>query len=55
MKISRHQFLKYFSLGAASTLFAEKLSWTTPKLSLAREEVKKMKIKKIEIYTLIYL
>ncbi|MCI4445948.1 MAG: dipeptide epimerase [Candidatus Aminicenantes bacterium] len=50
MKISRHQFLKYFSLGAASTLFAEKLSWTTPKLSLAREEVKKMKIKKIEIY-----
>lgn len=51
MKISRHQFLKFFSLGAASALFVEKLGWTAPKLASAREEVKKMKIKKIEIYS----
>ncbi|MGB9893329.1 MAG: mandelate racemase/muconate lactonizing enzyme family protein [Candidatus Saccharicenans sp.] len=50
MKITRHQFLKFFSLGLASTAFAEKLGWASAKLAAARDEAKKMKIKKIEIY-----
>ena len=50
MKISRHQFLKFFGLGVASAAFSEKLGWASPRLAAAREEVRKMKIKKIEIY-----
>ncbi len=51
MKISRKQFLKFFGLGVASAAFSEKLSLASPRLAAARDEVKKMKIKKIEIYT----
>lgn len=50
MKISRHQFLKFFGLGVASAAFSEKLGLASPRLAAARDEVKKMKIKKIEIY-----
>ncbi|MCX8161367.1 MAG: dipeptide epimerase, partial [Candidatus Saccharicenans sp.] len=52
MKISRQQFLKFFGLGVASAAFSEKLGWASPRMAAARDEVKKMKIKKVEIYTL---
>jgi len=52
MKISRKQFLKYFGLGLTAAAVSEKLSWASPKLATAREEAKKMKIKKIEVYSL---
>ncbi|HEK85808.1 MAG TPA: dipeptide epimerase [Candidatus Aminicenantes bacterium] len=52
MKISRQQFLKYCGLGILAPALVEKLSPAAPRLAAAREEVKKMKIKKIEIYTL---
>jgi len=51
MKITRQQFLKYFGLGILSTTLVEKLSAASPRFASSREEVKKMKIKKIEIYT----
>ncbi|MGB4703799.1 MAG: dipeptide epimerase [Candidatus Saccharicenans sp.] len=51
MKISRKQFLKFFGLGMASAAFLDKLTLASPRLAAARDEVKKMKIKKIEIYT----
>ncbi|MDD8030993.1 MAG: dipeptide epimerase [Acidobacteriota bacterium] len=50
MKISRQQFLKFFGLGVVSTALAEKMSWASPKFALAYEELKKMAIKKIEIF-----
>ncbi|MGB9835106.1 MAG: mandelate racemase/muconate lactonizing enzyme family protein [Candidatus Saccharicenans sp.] len=51
MKISRQQFLKYCGLGFLTTVFAEKFSAASPRLATARDEIRKMKIKKIEIYT----
>lgn len=51
MKISRQQFLKYCGLGFLTTVFAEKFSAASPRLAAARDEIRKMKIKKIEIYT----
>ncbi|HRD01793.1 MAG TPA: dipeptide epimerase [Candidatus Saccharicenans sp.] len=51
MKITRQQFLKYFSLGLASTTVIKKPSWPAGKMADARQEIKKMKIKKIEIST----
>ncbi|MDD8020787.1 MAG: dipeptide epimerase [Acidobacteriota bacterium] len=50
MKISRQQFLKFFGLGVVSTALAEKFTLAWPKLASAREEINKMKIKKIEIF-----
>ncbi len=50
MKINRHEFLKLFGLGVISTAMAEKISWASPKLASAGEELKKMTIKKIEIF-----
>ena len=51
MKITRQQFLKYFSLGLASTALVKKPVLASVKMAQAREEIKKMKIKKIEIWT----
>lgn len=51
MKLTRHQFLKIFGLGAMTAAINEKMSWATPGMDSAREEVKKMKIKKVELYT----
>jgi hypothetical protein len=51
MKLTRHQFLKIFGLGAITAGISKRISWATPRLASAREEVKKMKIKKVEIYT----
>lgn len=51
MKISRQQFLRFFGLGMVSTAMADKLAWASPRLAAAREEVRRMKIKKIEIFS----
>lgn len=51
MKISRQQFLKFLGLGMVSTAMADKLAWASPRLDAAREEVRKMKIKKVEIFS----
>jgi L-alanine-DL-glutamate epimerase-like enolase superfamily enzyme len=51
MKITRQQFLKYFSLGLASTALVKKPVLASAKIAQARGEVRKMKIKKIEIWT----
>jgi o-succinylbenzoate synthase len=51
MKLTRHQFLKIFGVGAITAGISKRISWATPRLASAREEVKKMKIKKVEIYT----
>lgn len=51
MKLTRQQFLKFFGLGMITAGLTERLCWAAPKLSSAREDVRKMKIKKIEIYT----
>lgn len=50
MKLTRHQFLKLLGLGAISTGMTRGLSWASSRVASAREEIRKMKIKKIEIY-----
>ncbi|MCR4396403.1 MAG: dipeptide epimerase [Candidatus Saccharicenans sp.] len=51
MKISRQQFLKFLGLGAVSAAMADQLAWASPRLAAAREEARKMKIKKVEIFS----
>jgi len=46
MKITRQQFLKYFSFGLASTALLKKPVLAEAKMAQAREEVRKMKLRK---------
>ena len=51
MKISRQQFLKFLGLGVGAAAMADKLAWASPRLAVAREQARQMKIKKVEIFS----